>query len=165
MCGYCVRGFDHHCHFFNTCIGRRNLRSFVLFLLTCYAWLALSLLTNTVNAFFVNRGRGWQTIIAVLLILVNDYVGESFRVGEKCRAWTVRGVIFLVAVGICIFGHVPFENKLLPLPDSLILLSSLLLLQSSLFYLIGIKSMLWQYLDLIARHLTLKEKVARKRAR
>ncbi|EEQ97735.1 zinc finger protein DHHC domain containing protein, putative, partial [Perkinsus marinus ATCC 50983] len=28
-CGYCIRGFDHHCAVVNNCIGLRNRRAFV----------------------------------------------------------------------------------------------------------------------------------------
>ena len=59
LCGHCVRGFDHHCHIFNTCVGRRNLRVFVLFLVVCWVWLAMCLVASTVNTFLINESRVW----------------------------------------------------------------------------------------------------------
>lgn len=36
-CGYCVMDLDHHCLFLNNCVGRNNLKPFLLFL----SWMLL----------------------------------------------------------------------------------------------------------------------------
>jgi len=38
VCGHCVRGWDHHCIAIANCVGRRNFRSFVLYLMVSSFW-------------------------------------------------------------------------------------------------------------------------------
>ncbi|CAJ1430303.1 unnamed protein product [Effrenium voratum] len=41
LCDNCVRDFDHHCYWIGNCVGARNHRPFIIFLVTtaCLAWL------------------------------------------------------------------------------------------------------------------------------
>jgi len=32
ICGFCVRKYDHHCHWLGTCIGEKNQRLFLIYL-------------------------------------------------------------------------------------------------------------------------------------
>ena len=38
MCGFCVPRFDHHCVWINACVGEKNYKYFVLFLIFHMIW-------------------------------------------------------------------------------------------------------------------------------
>lgn len=51
-CNVCVEGYDHHCPWISKCIGRKNIVSFYIFVLStlclfCYLVFTVSLLSNT----------------------------------------------------------------------------------------------------------------------
>jgi len=41
-CNNCVKGYDHHCTLLNNCVGQRNLRSFILLLVSTWTFFTLS---------------------------------------------------------------------------------------------------------------------------
>ena len=53
-CGHCVIGWDHHCDALNNCIGRRNIRSFVCFLVLSYAF-AITIFLSCLFLLLVGR--------------------------------------------------------------------------------------------------------------
>lgn len=69
MCGCCVDRHDHHCKFLSNCIGLRNYRSFVFFILNTWVMalftLLLLLLTDTQSS----PGKWWLLLIVSVVAL------------------------------------------------------------------------------------------------
>lgn len=63
-CGFCVVDMDHHCPFLNNCVGRGNLRHFLLFLfwvtVAMFYALATLLLSLLHNKRGIQRVRSWN---------------------------------------------------------------------------------------------------------
>lgn len=49
-CNHCVKTFDHHCVFMGNCIGHRNQKWFVLFLISTSIWAGFITVMAVMNA-------------------------------------------------------------------------------------------------------------------
>ena len=86
ICGHCVHGWDHHCVALNNCVGRRNFRAFVAFLIISVTF-------------------GVMVIISCLLILMidRDYCPSSnyLRFGTLCGLVMSAFTLFMTVKARC----------------------------------------------------------------
>lgn len=63
-CGVCVVGFDHHCVWLGTCIGKRNYLDFIIFLISLLIFIISNLMI-----LFQNETKNISFIIVPICIL------------------------------------------------------------------------------------------------
>ncbi|KAG8349125.1 hypothetical protein TRVL_00077 [Trypanosoma vivax] len=81
LCRLCVRGYDHHCDILGSCIGRRNMCFFILFLtsLCLLSWVNAVLAYHSLIS-VVHGGRGRCSIRDVFGALIDkDWMLASWR--------------------------------------------------------------------------------------
>lgn len=82
QCDNCVMDFDHHCIFISNCVGRRNHKTFYLFLIFGSIFSILATILNSITMFYVfiikaketlnplYNGNKWLLFLSIILIII-----------------------------------------------------------------------------------------------
>ena len=155
QCGHCVQGWDHHCVALNNCVGVRNMRGFVTFLIVSFIF-ALLIALSCLMILFISRdyaestpeskvGVGVGLVIALVTFILT--VKPWFK--NTCRFVTaLTGMILAIASSMLYCRQAPSFIAALGI-------------YIAIGYCLIIRHMLMEYLELVSLHLTTKEKNAR----
>ena len=148
-CGHCVIGWDHHCMLLNNCVGRRNMRSFVSFLILSTSFAITVFLACVRFLTFGRTGyceRNWiqnvGLVVAIILIALLQHVMHRFikTPGRKNK--------ILAAIAITYFAST------LAMSRSIVAAISFVLIAASTIYIMVFYKMVLDYIDMVMRKLT-----------
>mmetsp|Transcript_23901 Transcript_23901/g.32033 ORF Transcript_23901/g.32033 Transcript_23901/m.32033 type:complete len:236 (+) Transcript_23901:1120-1827(+) len=157
-CDHCVVGWDHHCFLLNNCVGRRNYRSFVCFLVMSISF-AGTVLINSLFLLLVGRPGYCEsgvvqrvgTFLALCLLATFFWVFKRFIKMKGLKNKLL--IVIQLAYMACAFATA----------QSVSAVFASVLISVSAIYIFAFRSMALDYLDLVGRKLTVKEREARKK--
>lgn len=94
-CDKCVAGFDHHCLWLNTCVGRRNYHRWLLFLLLLCCWSLGGVELEECGALGVTGGSWLKHVFVSASNILVRIAGVSWIPRKECWGrcfWGCSGV-------------------------------------------------------------------------
>ena len=137
VCNHCVKQFDHHCHFFNQCVGPRTRLLFYVFAILlmmstyCYFfnyYLYLGVITRSINPdhqyslyknFFVSlvfyeifySAKRIILYIFYPLAFYGVYIFSRYVGNESLNVNVFPLISFFISMEICSFGKANFIEQ------------------------------------------------------
>ena len=161
VCNNCVKGFDHHCTLLNNCVGKRNLRTFLLLLMTATLFYLLTGIIGVVAVIYLPIKDaedtvdpfGYDSIASIILISIQVFKFIFNCCCTSCMSFGTQIVWILVEFVIVLALGISQLNLRAGIGSPLISLGFS-------FFLV-VWPLLRKHLDFIMHHLTEKEFHAR----
>jgi hypothetical protein len=74
VCGKCVEKFDHHCVYINNCLGYRNHKYFIFFLLSMISYIIVSIVTRLIDFIYIEINFYKDKLETPLLFYVEIFI-------------------------------------------------------------------------------------------